>query len=180
MNIILIAVALSLDASGVSMAIGCGTKLNFKKILSLIFSFGFFQFLLAFMGGLFGSYINNKIIIISDLAGGFIILTIGLIFFYEGFKKKEACIYRKLTLIYVAILGISVSIDALGVGFSVLHKEVLFNMFQMSIIIGIITAIFTSISLYVISYLKKIILVEKFADFIAGFILIIFGINMIL
>ncbi len=180
MEIILIAIALSLDASGVSMGIACGTKLNLKNRLSIIFSFGFFQFLLAFSGALLGNFINQRIIEISDIASGIIILIIGIILFREGFKKEEECIYRRLTFISVVILGISVSIDALGIGFSVLYNEIFFEMLYKSVIIGIIASIFTSLSLVIIRHLKKIIIIEKYADFIAGVILIIFGINIIL
>jgi len=180
MEIILIAIALSLDASGVSMGIACGTKLNSKNRLSLIFSFGFFQFLLALIGALLGNFINQRIIEISDIASGIIILIIGIILFREGFKKEEECIYRRLTFISIVILGISVSIDALGIGFSVLYNEMFLEMLYKSLIIGIIASIFTSLSLVIIRHLKKIIIIEKYADFIAGVILIIFGINIIL
>jgi putative Mn2+ efflux pump MntP len=180
MEIILIAIALSLDASGVSMGIACGTKLNFKNKLSLILSYGFFQFLLALTGALLGNFINQSIIEISDITSGIIILIIGIILFREGFKKEEECIYRRLTFISIVILGISVSIDALGVGFSVLHNEMFLEMLYKSVIIGVIASIFTFLSLIIIRYLKKIIIIEKYADFIAGVILIIFGINMIL
>jgi len=180
MDIILIAVALALDASGVSMGVACGTKLNMKNRISLVLSFGFFQFLLALSGALLGNFINTRIIIISDIASGVIIFIIGIILFREGFKREEECIYRRLTFWTVAILGISVSIDALGVGFSIMHKEMFLNMLNKSLIIGIVAAIFTMFSLYIIRYLKKIIIIEKYSDFIAGIILIIFGINMIL
>ena len=180
MDIILIAVALALDASGVSMGVACGTKLNMKNRISLILSFGFFQFLLALSGALLGNFINTRIIRISDIASGVIIFIIGIILFREGFKREEECIYRRLTFWTVAILGISVSIDALGVGFSIMHKEMFLNMLNKSLIIGIVAAIFTMFSLYIIRYLKKIILIEKYSDFIAGITLIIFGINMIL
>ncbi|HMA60283.1 MAG TPA: manganese efflux pump [Halanaerobiales bacterium] len=180
MDIILIAVALALDASGVSMGVACGTKLNMKNRISLILSFGFFQFLLALSGALLGNFINTRIIRISDIASGVIIFIIGIILFREGFKREEECIYRRLTFWTVAILGISVSIDALGIGFSIMHKEMFLNMLNKSLIIGIVAAIFTMFSLYIIRYLKKIIIIEKYSDFIAGIILIIFGINMIL
>ncbi len=180
MDIVLIAVALALDASGVSMGIACGTKLNMKNQISLIFSFGFFQFLLALSGALLGDFIDTRIIEISDITSGIIILIIGIILFREGFKKEEECIYRRLSFWTVVILGISVSIDALGIGFSVLHKDLILNMLQNSLIIGLIASIFTLISLNIIKYLKKIILIEKYSDYIAGIILIIFGINMIL
>lgn len=180
MDIILIAIALSLDASGVSMGIACGTRLKIKDRISLIFSFGFFQFLLAFTGALLGNFINFKIIKISDFFSGLIILIIGIFLFNEGFKKEEKCIYRRLTLLSIVVLGISVSIDALGVGFSVFYNDLLINMFFNSLIIGVFASLFTFLSLSIIKYLKRIIIIEKYADFIAGVILIIFGINMIL
>ncbi len=180
MKILLIAVALALDASGVSMGIACGTKLNIKNRISLITSFGFFQFLLALTGALFGNFINTTIIEVSDIASGIIIVIIGIILFLEGFKREEECIYHRLTFWTVVILGISVSIDALGIGFSVMHKEAFIEMINQSLVIGITAAVFTFASLNIIKYLKRIIIIEKYSDFIAGVILIIFGFNMIL
>ena len=60
-SIILIGVALALDAFGVALGVGCGNLLRKNQKISLIISFGFFQFLLTLIGAVTGSFINNNL-----------------------------------------------------------------------------------------------------------------------
>ena len=179
-NIYLIALALALDAFGVSMGIGCGSNPSRENRIKIIFSFGFFQFLFAFFGALLGHYINQNFFRISDLLSGSVILILGILFFYEGFKDEEECIYKNLTIITISLLGISVSIDALGAGFSLFYDLNLAVMLHKSLIIGIVASTLTAAAFKLIEYIKHIMLVEKYADFIGGTILIIMGLNMII
>ncbi len=179
-NIYLIALALALDAFGVSMGIACGTKTSAEDRIKIIFSFGFFQFLFAFSGSLLGHFINQNFFKISDFLSGSVILILGILFFYEGFKGDEECIYKNLTLITISILGISVSIDALGAGFSLFYDLTAVVMLQKSLIIGIVASAMTAAAFKLIEYVKHILLIEKYADFIGGAILIIMGLNMII
>ena len=79
LNIILIGTALGFDAFGVALGLGCGNKLVRKQKLGLIFSFGFFQFLLTISGAFVGNYINTNFFQISNLLSGIVILFIGFI-----------------------------------------------------------------------------------------------------
>ncbi|MGM0603351.1 MAG: manganese efflux pump MntP family protein [Bacillota bacterium] len=178
-NIYLIALALALDAFGVSMGIGCGTYPSTEDKLKIIFSFGFFQFLFAFLGALLGYFINQNFFRISDFLSGSIILILGILFFYEGFKDDEDCIYKNLTLITTAVLGISVSIDALGAGFSLFYNLSTVIMLQKTVIIGIVASAVTAAAFKLVEFVKHISLIERYADFIGGTILIIMGLNMI-
>lgn len=161
------------------MAIGCGTYTNFKDKTKLIFSFGFFQFLFALLGGAVGSYINHNFFNISNYLSGTIIFLLGILLIKEGYKNNEECIYRKLNFWTIIILGVSVSIDALGVGFSLLFKSDYYLIFKNSIIIGIIASIITAAAFKAVEYIKHISLVEKYADYIGGIILLLIGINTI-
>ncbi len=176
----MIAVALSLDASGVTMGIGCGANPRYSEKFLVILSFGFFQFLFALLGGLFGNYIDQNFFQISDLFSGLIILILGFLLLKEGYKQEEECIYRRLNLLTIIILGISVSIDALGVGFSVLYTTPFPIMLKYSLIIGIITTFLTLLSFMIIKYIKNIGIIEKYADYMGGIILVLLGLNMIL
>jgi len=176
-NIYLIALALALDAFGVSMGIGCGSNPSKEDRIKIIFSFGFFQFLFAFSGALLGHYINQNFFRISDFLSGSVILILGILFFYEGFKDDEQCIYKNLTLITIAVLGISVSIDALGAGFSLFYDLSSAVMIHKTLIIGIVASTMTAAAFKLIEYVRHIKLVEKYADFIGGTILIIMGLN---
>ena len=78
----------------------------------------------------------------------------------------------------IIFLGISVSIDALAVGFTVLseneHIEVILCY---TIIIGLITSLLCGISFIVSRFIKKIRLVSKYSNYLGGVILIIIAIK---
>ena len=171
------ALALALDAAGVTMAIGCGTKTNLKEKFKVVFSFGFFQFFFALTGGLAGNYIDQNFFTISNYFSGSVIFLLGIFLIREGYKNGEECIYRQLSFWTVVVLGVSVSIDALGAGFSLLFSLDYSLILQDSLIIGLIASIITAAAFKIVNYIKHIALVEKYADYVGGFILLLIGIN---
>ena len=176
-NILLVALALALDAAGVTMAIGCGTRTSLKEKFKVIFSFGFFQFLFALMGGLAGNYIDQNFFTISNFFSGTVIFLLGIFLIREGYKNGEECIYRELSFWTVVVLGVSVSIDALGVGFSLLFDLNYIFILQNALIIGLIASAVTAAAFKIVNYIKHIALVEKYADYVGGFILLLIGLN---
>ncbi len=52
------------------------------------------------------------------IVGGLIIIVVGILMILEGFKQKEKSIFLNKSMYF--ILGISVSIDALIIGFTTL------------------------------------------------------------
>ncbi|MCK8827623.1 manganese efflux pump MntP family protein [Natroniella acetigena] len=176
---LILAISLSLDAFGVALGIGCGQDLNFKEKLSLSFSFGFFQFLLALIGGILGGFIANYIFDVSSSLGGLIILIIGILFIKDGLEKEKECLDYKLDLWKYALLGISVSIDALGVGFSILHQYSISMIATSSLLIGLIASTFTLIAVFTVKYIKSLALLKKYSGYVGGIILILSGIVMI-
>lgn len=179
-NILLVAFALGLDAAGVTMAIGCGKPTNIVEKSKVIFSFGFFQFLFALIGGLGGNYIDQYFFTISNYFSGAVIFILGILLIREGYKNEEECIYTNLNLWTVIVLGVSVSIDALGAGFSLLFNFRELIIFQDSLIIGAAASIMTGLSFIIVNYIKHIALVEKYANYIGGAILLILGVNTVL
>ena len=80
----------------------------------------------------------------------------------------------------VILLGISVSIDALIVGLITMPHSGNFIILTInSILIGLITLIICSAGLFVCRYIKKIDFIGKYADYLGGLILIIFGLKLI-
>ncbi|MGM0414814.1 MAG: manganese efflux pump MntP family protein [Bacillota bacterium] len=179
LSIIILGTALSLDAFGVALGLGCGTKLNIKEESSIILSFGFFQFLFALTGALIGNFINTNIIQISATFSGLIILILGIYLINEGRQIEEECIYYNLNLVKYIALGIGVSIDALGVGFSTLYNQQVNILIFNSVIIGLITATLTFLSFKTVNYIRNFKIVEKYSDYIGGIILVLFGLTMI-
>lgn len=178
-SIVILGIALSLDAFGVALGLGCGTKLNIKEESLIIFSFGFFQFLFALLGALIGNFIDSNIIQISATFSGLVIIILGIYLINEGRKIEEECIYYNLNIAKYIALGIGVSIDALGVGFSTLYSQQINTLILNSIIIGLITASFTFFSFKTVNYIRNFKIVEKYSDYIGGIILVLFGLTMI-
>lgn len=174
-SVIPIAIALALDAFGVALGIGCGSQIKSQEKLGLIFSFGLFQFLFSLLGAIVGNYIDSHFFSISGYVSGLIILLLGLFLIKEGYQQEETYIYHNLTFMTYIILGVSVSIDALGVGFSVLYNLNLVTIISKTIVIGVVTSLLTFSSLVIANYIKNFSLVEKYADYLGGIILVVLG-----
>jgi len=172
-----IAFALSLDAFGVALSIGLNKELGFNKKMLFSISFGFFQFLFALMGALMGIIFNEFITCIPNVAGGTIMAVVGVMMINEGFNKKEENIILQPQM--YLILGISVSIDAMVVGFTALTCLSFYTLMLDCLIIGVVSLIMTSLAFVISKYLNKIRLVSRYAKYIGGIILIIFGIKII-
>lgn len=180
MNILVIAFALALDAGGVAIAVACGTKTNLNEKLKIIVSFGFFQFFFAYLGALAGNYIDTYFFSISNYLSGSVLLLLALFMLRECYKNEEDCIYTRLNFWNIIILGICVSIDALGAGFSLLFDLGYFLMFYNSLIIGLTASLITAFSFKIVNYIKRITLVEKYANYIGAIIVIIIALNILI
>ncbi|MBU5269902.1 manganese efflux pump MntP family protein [Clostridium cochlearium] len=176
-SLFLIAIALSLDAFGVALCIGLNNNVDSKYKASCAMYFGFFQFLFAIIGSYAGFLFNKYIASMPEIIGGIVICIVGIIMIKEGTDNKDDCKILKPGM--NIILGISVSIDAMVVGFTVLNKvQSALVRFKDTLFIGIVT-LFVSIVAFIISkYLKKIDVISKYADYIGGVILILFGLKM--
>ena len=86
MAVLLIPIALALDAFGVSLSLGFSNKYRFKQLMMFCLSFGFFQFLFSFFGGIFGDLVNSYILAIPKVVGGIVILIVGIMMFKEAFS----------------------------------------------------------------------------------------------
>ncbi|PJI07367.1 MULTISPECIES: manganese efflux pump MntP [Clostridium] len=176
-SLFVIAVALSLDAFGIAISIGLDNCVKRKNKVMFSLSFGFFQFLCTFVGAYAGFIFNTYIVAVPQIIGGIIIAFVGIFMIKDGFEHKEEKLLLSAKMYF--ILGISVSIDAAVVGFTVFNKlSSNFFIFMDSVFIGIVTFVLSVIAFIISRYLKKIDLVCKYADYIGGVILVIFGLKM--
>lgn len=176
-SLLIVSVALSLDAFGVALSLGLMPNMNRNKKLTFCVSFGFFQFLFSFLGSFAGSLFIKYIASVPNIIGGAIIIIVGLFMIKEGIGDEEKKIFYGKKM-YV-ILGISVSIDALVVGFTVLNLFSFINITLYTVFIGIVTFLFSVIAFILSGYLNKINIISKYADYIGGVILVLFGLRMI-
>ena len=176
-EIIVIGIALSMDAFGVSIGVGVNSTIDRRNKIQYILSFGIFQFLFIFAGGVLGYYFDTYIVHIPTLLGGIIVGAIGVLMIVDGIKDKENSMLIKNSMII--ILGISVSIDALIIGFTVLHSLSVFVLLVDSILVGLITLFFCTIAFFLCRYLRRIKFISNYANYLGGIALILFAIKMI-
>lgn len=177
-SLTIIALALALDAFGVALSIGINRGVKFKNKIYFAISFGFFQFAFAFLGAYAGALFNEYVYSIPTIAGGIIITIVGIFMLKEGMEDKEENILLNKRMYF--ILGISVSIDAAVVGFTVLNVlGDIFVLVESSVFIGLVSLIMSGLAFLIARFLSKITLVAKYADYVGGVILILFGLKMI-
>jgi putative Mn2+ efflux pump MntP len=174
----IIALALSLDAFGVALCIGLNNQTRTSNKLGFIISFGFFQFLFSYIGAYAGILFDTYVVSMPSIIGGMIIALVGVLMIKEGFENKGKCPLLKPKM--YLILGVSVSIDAMVVGFTMFNNATNVILLKNTLFIGGITLIVSTIAFIISRYLKKIEVVAKYADYIGGIVLIIFGLRMIL
>ena len=171
----LIGIALAMDAFGVSLSVGVTDGIKRKQKILYIMSFAFFQFLLIFLGAVAGRYVNTYLVPISNTFGGIAVGIIGVLMIIDGLKEREESILTKNSMI-----GISVSIDAIVVGFTTfIGIQGILLLFVESIFVGLITLFMCTLAFFICRYIKKISFVKKYANLLGGIALIIFSINMI-
>ena len=178
MSVLLIPLALALDAFGVSLSLGFSNKYKFRQLMIFCMSFSIFQFLFSFFGGILGDFVNSYILNVPKIFGGIIILVVGLMMLKESFSHEDE-INNEISKNLYLTLGISVSVDALVIGFTAYNfydfKLILLN----TILVGLVTLILCISAVLLSMILKKVTFISKYADFLGGIILIIFGLKMI-
>lgn len=138
-EIIIVALALSIDAGAVSLAAGtAGYAANKRAIFRLSFHFGLFQFLMPVLGWALGVTIAPLIarfdhwiafVLLGFVAGRMICAA-----FDTAETPQSADPSRGLTLV---MLAVATSIDALAVGLSLAMLNV--GVWYPSVVIGVVT-----------------------------------------
>ena len=175
-SLFIVALALSLDAFGVALCIGLNKQTRFRNKIGFIISFGFFQFLFSYIGAFAGFLFNTYVAAMPSIIGGMIIAIVGVIMIKEGFENQGQCPLLKPKMYF--ILGASVSIDAMVVGFTVLNNITKVVLFENTLFIGVVTLVMSTVAFIISRFLKKIDFIGRYADYIGGIILIVFGLKM--
>lgn len=177
-DVIIIALALAMDAFGVTLGIGLNPILKREHKIKFVLSFAIFQFLFTYIGGSLGYLFDTYVTCIPSIAGGIIMGIVGVLMIIDGFKEKENNILIKNSI--CIMLGISVSIDALVIGFTVFHcLGGSLILCVDSILIGLITMLISTIGFFTCKYIKKINFIARYANFLGGVALIFFALKMI-
>jgi putative Mn2+ efflux pump MntP len=140
LEVIILAVALSMDAFAVS--IGLGSKGNTRGLgLKAGIFFGAFQGLMPFIGYLGGKGILGWVDAYARWIAFGLLALIGAKMIYEGFQEGIEEDIAAITNKMMLILSIATSIDAMAAGFSLTLLNV--NAYLACLIIGATTFLFS-------------------------------------
>ena len=185
-ELLLIAVALSLDAFSVCVSAGIVYKgITKKQNLLMSISFGIFQGIMP-IAGFFLGYMFERVITKWQGPISLIILgVIGLNMIIESVFKKEDATPKKLTFASLITLSFATSIDAFAVGVSFVAMGVsrtfdatVNNIFTSSMIIAVTTFV---LCIFALLLGKKV--GEKLgerAEIVGGIVLILIGLKNLL
>lgn len=175
-DVLVLAVALSMDAFAVS--IGLGSKHKIKTTSLALMSgiyFGLFQSLMPLIGYAGGKGILDWVESYAPWIAFLLLLMIGgkMIYesFVEGIEEDIAIITHRVML----ILAIATSIDAMAAGFTLTILDV--NPFIACIIIGVTTFFFSYAGVFIGT--KSGTWLENKAELFGGIILILIGIKIL-
>ena len=181
LDVILLAVSLSMDAFAVALCKGLALKkITLKNCLTVGAWFGIFQGAMPLLGYLLGSAFAEKIQAIDHWIAFALLAIIGANMIKEALGKDEECVDCSLGVKAMLPMAIATSIDALAVGVSFAFTDFTHDWFVYLafILIAIITCTLSAIgvklgNIFGTKYKKK-------AEFAGGAILIILGLKILL
>lgn len=157
-EIVIIALGLSLDAFAVSLGAGTGRKIKEQRgAFRLAFHFGLFQCLMPIMGWLMGLKVEPLVKSVDHWIAFILLLFVGLKMIKESFANNEEQENDPSKGKNMVMLAVSTSIDALVIGFSFAMLRI--DIWYPSAIIGLITATMSIIGIYIGKFLG-----EKFGN----------------
>lgn len=180
MELVLIAVGLSMDAFAVAICKGLSVqKLGWKHYLTVGVWFGGFQALMPTLGYLLGTTFERYITSVDHWVAFVLLCLIGGSMLKEGLAKEEEEKEERAGFDFksMLILAVATSIDALAVGITfALLPDV--NIFSAVGLIGTITFCLSAVGLKVgnifgLKYKSK-------AEVVGGVILILIGVKILL
>ena len=176
-SIVLVAIALAMDAFSVSITKGfTQKKLTKMQFLWYGIFFGGFQAMMPLIGYLCGSTISTFVSFIAPFIGFILLLIIGLNMIRESLSDDEEEITDTFSFKEVTVLAIATSIDAFAVGLTLALLNT--NPLVPSVIIGIVAFLFSMVGIFIGRKLGNIF-GDKF-QIIGGIILILIGIKILL
>ena len=173
-EVIVLAIALSMDAFAVS--IGLGSKGNVKGLgLKAGLFFGIFQALMPFIGYLGGKGVLGWVEAYSNWIAFGLLALIGAKMIYEGLHEGIEEDITETTNKMMLMLAIATSIDAMAAGFSLTLLDI--NAYLACLIIGVTTFAFSWVGVRIGE--KSGTWLESKAEVFGGVVLILMGVKML-
>jgi len=176
-DVLLLAVALSMDAFAVSIGLGSKQKSSPTALALLAAAyFGLFQGLMPLIGYLGGQGILGWVETFAPWIAFLLLAFIGGKMIYESFAENIEEDIAQITHRVMLILAIATSIDAMAAGFALTLLEV--SALVACLIIGLVTFVLSSIGVYIGK--RSGTWLESKAELLGGVVLILIGIKIVL
>lgn len=175
-TMLVIAIALGMDAFSLGIGIGMA-GIRFRTILKISVTIGFFHIIMPIIGLVTGIFLNSVVGDIAAFIGGGILCLLGLHMLWNGFFEKEKMNpVVRTTGLSLILFSVSVSMDALSVGFS-------FGLFAVDavmavILFGIIGTIMAGSGLMLGRTMGSWL--GNYGEILGGAILLFFGIKFLI
>jgi putative Mn2+ efflux pump MntP len=175
-EVIILAIALSMDAFAVAIGLGSKQKLNPTSLalLAAVY-FGLFQGLMPLIGYLGGKGLLVWVEVYAPVVSFLLLVLIGGKMIFESFSEGIEEDISKITHRILLTLAIATSVDAMAAGFALTLLNV--NPFVACCIIGVITFIFSYVGVFI--GVKSGTWLESKAELFGGVVLILIGIKML-
>lgn len=174
-----LALALALSADAFSFSLGLGmTGVTKRQIILLSLTVLAFHIIMPltgyYIGGVFGAFLGKA----ATILGALILIFLGVRMIWESLSKREENFSRfVLTSSYgIVLMGVTVSLDALSVGFTLGTQKVALG--TAAAIIGVVAGVMTFVGL---GFGQKVgEWIGNRAVIIGGLILIYIGVSLFL
>ncbi len=179
-NIIAIAVALSMDAFAVSVATGATLKrVSVRQTFRLSWHFGLFQAIMPVIGWSAGLSVRSFIESYDHWVAFGLLMVVGIHMIREAFRGRgpdetEKDQTKGLTLI---MLSVATSIDALAIGFGL--SMINLNIWIPAIIIGLVAGLVTMVGIRLGEKLGSVSLLSRSSGIVGGIVLLAIGVNIL-
>ncbi len=180
-TVILMAIALSMDAFAVAICKGLAMKkLTFGKAATVGAWFGVFQAIMPLIGYFLFAVLRKlvKIDVFCPWIALVLLVLIGANMIRESFEKCDECHDDSLKFGNMLMLAIATSIDALATGVSMAAEGLQMSVFIAVLIIGVMTFTLSMVGVKIGNIFGS--KYEKKAEFVGGCILILIGIYNVL
>jgi manganese efflux pump family protein len=177
LEVLFLAIALSMDACAVSIGLGAKRKNDAKKMALIAAGyFGVFQALMPFFGYWAGKGVLGWVASYAPWVGFLLLVLVGVKMIYESLNTGIEEDLKNITHQVMFVLAIATSIDAMAAGFvlPLLNVNVLYSCAA----IGIITYLFSYAGVLVGA--KSGTKLENKAELFGGVVLILIGFKILL
>ena len=176
-ELIILAIALSLDAFAVSIGLGARHQL-IPQVLAIKSGlyFGVFQGVMPILGFLGGQGTLVWVETYAPWVASGLLFLIGVKMIYESFTEGIEQDISQVTPRVMLLLAIATSIDAMAAGFALALLGS--NLIIACLLIGLTTFVFSYIGVYI--GVKSGTYLESKAELIGGVILILIGVKLLL